>query len=103
MYHYRNSFISKMVCCTLSKYYVTVPGPEPSDDKIKLLSLVKSQEGGFATAPEIEPQTEVGSKQTRNRLDSLVDDGLLKSRKVGSTNVYWLTDEGEAELAQSLV
>jgi DNA-binding PadR family transcriptional regulator len=79
-----------------------VPGPEPSDDREKLLSLVKSQEGGFATAPEIEPQTEVGEKQTRNRLEKLYEEGFLNRRKVGSTNVYWLTDEGEQLLADAL-
>ena len=79
-----------------------MPGPEPSDDREKLLSLVKSQEGGFATAPEIEPQTEVGEKQTRNRLEKLYEEGFLNRRKVGSTNVYWLTDEGEQLLADAL-
>lgn len=78
-----------------------MPGPEPSDDTHKLLWLVKSQEGGFATAPEIEPRTDVGPKQTRNRLDDLSANGYLKKRKVGSTNVYWLTDEGEEELASA--
>jgi len=78
-----------------------VPGPEPSDKDITLLRLVVSQEGGFATAPEIAPHTSVGEKQTRNRLEQLYDEGLLKRRKVGSTNVYWLSDEGETELASS--
>lgn len=84
-----------------NKFKVTLPGPEPSDDTAKLLWLVKSQEGGFATAPEIEPETEVGSKQTRNRLETLVKDAYLKRRKVGSTNIYWLTDLGEEELASA--
>jgi len=81
---------------------MTVPGPEPSDDEEKLLTLVKSQEGGFATAPEIEPRTNVGEKQTRNRLEALTEKGLLNRRRVGSTNVYWLTDDGEEELADAL-
>lgn len=80
---------------------ITVPGPEPSDNDIKLLRLVVSQEGGFATAPEIVAHTDVGEKQTRNRLDDLSEDGLLKKRRVGSTNVYWLSDDGEAELASA--
>ena len=80
-----------------------MPGPEPSDSKEKILALVKSQEGGFATAPEIEPRMSVDEKQTRNRLDSLTEEGFLKRRKVGSTNVYWLTDRGEEVLAESLV
>jgi len=78
-----------------------VPGPEPADDDVKLLRLVNSQEGGFATAPEIAPHTNVGEKQTRNRLEDLYQQGLLKRRKVGSTNVYWLSDGGETKLAQS--
>lgn len=80
-----------------------MPGPEPSDADKKLLALVKSQEGGFATAPEIEPQTEVGSKQTRNRLEQLHEQGYLNRRKVGSTNIYWLTDNGEKEVADSFL
>lgn len=80
-----------------------MPGPEPSDGANKLLLLVKSQEGGFATAPEITPETNVGEKQTRNRLDSLSDDGYLNSRKVGSTNVYWLSDKGEQQLASNKI
>jgi len=76
-----------------------MPGPEPSDSDLKLLRLVNSEEGGFATAPEIEPYTDVGEKQTRNRLDSLADDGLLRRRRVGNANVYWLSDAGEKELA----
>lgn len=95
-------FCSPIGISLRSKHQLTVPGPEPSDDSIKLLSLVKRQEGGFATAPEIVGDTEVGEKQTRNRLNDLYNDGLLNRRKVGSTNVYWLTDDGEAELARSI-
>lgn len=92
------STVSK-ICLVL--FCSRVPGPEPADDAVKLLRLVNSQEGGFATAPEIEPHTSVGEKQTRNRLEDLFESGLLKRRKVGSTNVYWLSDEGEAKLAES--
>lgn len=76
-----------------------MPGPEPSDSDEKLLRLVNSEEGSFATAPEIEPFVDVGPKQTRNRLDSLCEDGYLNQRKVGKTNVYWLSDAGEKKLA----
>jgi len=76
-------------------------GPDPSDKDLKLLRLVNAQPGGFATAPEVEPRTEVGGRQTRNRLDQLHERGLLNLRKVGSTKVYWLSDDGETELAES--
>lgn len=79
-----------------------MPGPQPSDSTEKILRLVQAQEGGFATPPEIAPKMSVGEKQTRNRLDDLTNNGLLNRRKVGSTNVYWLSDEGERVLASSL-
>lgn len=56
------------------------------------------QPGGFATARDIEPDTNVGYKQTRNRLDDLVEDGLLNRRKLGSTKTYYLSDKGETAL-----
>jgi len=86
-----------------TKQLCIVPGPEPKDDDITLLSLVNSQKGGFATAPEIAPNTSVGEKQTRNRLSALAEDGLLNKRRVGNVNVYWLSDEGESVLADWLL
>jgi len=80
-----------------------MPGPEPSDDDITLLSLIQSCEGGFGTAKEINPQTEVGYTQTRNRLDKLADEGLLNRRKVGGTKVYWLTDKAERQLRKEVL
>jgi len=59
-------------------------------------------QGRFASAPEVEPHTGVGEKQTRNRLDSLYDDGLLRRRKIGSANVYWLSDTGENRLSSAI-
>jgi predicted transcriptional regulator len=101
LYFWWNCFVPETVYLRLTKSSVTVPGPEPSDADEDLLLLVKSQPGSFATAPEIEPETDVGEKQTRNRLEQLHENGLLHRRRVGSTNVYWLTDEGEATVAPS--
>jgi predicted transcriptional regulator len=86
-----------------TNYNTTVPGPEPSDDDLKLLALINAQEGGFGTAREIVDGTEVGYKQTRNRLDDLTSKGLLNVRTVGTTKVYWLTDEGESTLSKSRI
>jgi predicted transcriptional regulator len=43
----------------------------------------------------------VGYKQTRNRMNQLADDGLLNVKLVGTTKVYWLSDEGKAVLSDS--
>lgn len=77
-------------------------GPTPSDNELELLRLVRLQPRPFATASDIEPDTSVGYKQTRNRLDQLVEDGLLNVRTVGRTNVYWLSDAGKERLAEEL-
>jgi len=78
-----------------------MPGPEPSDTDLELLRYVALRPEPFATASDIEPKTEVGYKQTRNRLDDLVEDGLLNVEMVGTTKVYWLSDAGRERLAES--
>lgn len=78
-----------------------MPGPEAADPDIKLLRLIRLREEPFATARGLEPQISVGYKQTRNRLDDLVDEGYLKVETVGTTNVYWLTDAGCGRLAEA--
>ena len=78
------------------------PGPEPSDDDIKLLRLIRLREEPFATKTDLVDNMEVGDKQTRNRLDDLVEKGLLKVDMVGTTKVYWLSDEGKGQLADAV-
>lgn len=77
-----------------------MPGPEPLDEDIDILRYVKLDEGGFSTARDVNRHTSVGYTQTRNRLDDLVEEGLLKVRTVGTVNVYWPSDEGETLLSQ---
>jgi len=79
---------------------VIVPGPNPSDDEVKILREIRLMSRPFATATDLEPKMEVKRKQTKNRLDDLVNAGLLKVETVGTTNVYWLSDEGIERLAE---
>ena len=78
-----------------------MPGPEPSDPDIELLRAIRLRPEPFATARDIEPGLNVGYKQTRNRLDDLVEKGMLNVKTVGTTKVYWLSDEGKAQLNQA--
>lgn len=78
-----------------------VPGPDPSDDDLKLLRYVALQEGGFGTVTEVNEKTVVGRRQTQNRLNTLVEQGLLKKRLVGRTNVFWVSDKGEEYLSNN--
>jgi len=79
-----------------------VPGPEPADADLKLLKLINVRPEGFATATDLVDDTEVGRKQTRNRLNDLVDDDLLRVRTVGTTKVYWLSDRGKETLQSAM-
>jgi len=76
-----------------------VPGPEVSDNDVDILRYIRLRPEPFATARDIEPEMDVGYKQTRNRMNSLVDDGLLHVKLVGTTKVYWLSDDGKAVLS----
>ena len=78
-----------------------MPGPEPEDTDIDLLKYVRLVPRPFATANDVDERTAVGYKQTRNRLDALVEQGLLRREKVGSVKLYWLSDAGEEALADS--
>jgi hypothetical protein len=77
-----------------------VPGPEASDSDLELLRYIALRREPFATARDIEPKASVGYKQTRNRLDDLVEEGLLNVDMVGTTKVYWLSDAGRERLAE---
>ena len=79
-----------------------MPGPEASDDDLDLLRYVALRPEPFATARDIEPKSNVGYKQTRNRLDDLVEQGLLKQTMVGTTKVYWLSDAGREALSATV-
>jgi len=80
---------------------ITLPGPEPADDDLKLLRLIRLRSEPFATARDLEPKMEVGRRQTRNRLDDLVEQDCLNLETVGRTNVYWLTDKGKTLVDQA--
>ena len=38
---------------------------------------------------EVAQKVDISEERTRTRLDSLVADGTLKSKRIGNTNVYW--------------
>jgi hypothetical protein len=78
-----------------------MPGPEASDSDLKILRLVALRPEPFATARDLEPDMDVGRRQTRNRLDDLHHGGFLRRTKVGGTKVYWLSDQGKNELPES--
>lgn len=68
---------------------------------MEILRYIRMRPEPFATATDIEPHTDVGYKQTRNRMDDLVEEDYLNVKKVGTVNVYWLTDKGLQSLSDA--
>lgn len=79
-----------------------MPGPDAADSDIELLQYVRLSPRPFAKVDDVNKRTSVGYKQTRNRLDKLVDKGLLNVEQAGNVNLYWLSDEGEQRLGEEI-
>lgn len=57
---------------------------------------------GPATAKEVGQRVDMARSGVNKRLDELVDAGLIHEKKVGANaKVYWLTDDGEDEVAKA--
>jgi|JXWS01.1.fsa_nt_gb predicted ArsR family transcriptional regulator len=55
----------------------------------ELIAVAKAvQEPVFGNS-EVAQKVDISEERTRSRLDSLVADGTLKSKRIGNTNVYW--------------
>lgn len=55
----------------------------------ELIAVAKTvQEPVFGNS-EVAQKVDISEERTRSRLDSLVADGTLKSKRIGNTNVYW--------------
>lgn len=76
-------------------------GPPVSDSDDEFLQWVAETDTPFAVPDDVLKKSSVQRKQTLVRLDRLVDDGLLNSRKVGRGKVFWLTDDGKSRLQET--
>lgn len=78
---------------------MTGPPPRISDEEI--LKLVALSPDPIVTAGEIAEKVDMTQQAVNKRLGQLVEDGVLNSRKVGSAaKVYWITEDGRAEIAR---
>lgn len=74
-------------------------GARTGDDEI--LREIALAPDPFVTASELSERLSYTRQGINNRLNELVEKGLLKRREVGARAVvYWLTDEGK-EMAAS--
>lgn len=69
-------------------------GPPVADSDSDFLKWVAATDRPFAVADDVLEKSSVKRKQTLKRLDRLVDEGFLHSKKVGRGKVFWLTEAG---------
>lgn len=75
------------------------PSPQVSDEEI-LRQVVLSPDP-IVTAGEITDHVDMTQAAVNKRLQQLVNDGYLNSRKVGAAaRVYWITEEGRKHISR---
>lgn len=83
--------------------YTDVPrGPDPEADTRSLLQFfVESPDPGF-TAQEVADEFDKTRQWADNRLDDLVDEGLLDSKNPGGRSKwFWITPAGREYLRET--
>lgn len=72
--------------------------PKRVSDK-EILQEIALARGPVVTAGELAEKLEMNQSGVYKRLNDLVDQGLVKERKVGaSAKVYWLSEDGREYL-----
>jgi len=81
------------------------PGPDPADDDIQVLRYFIETPDPVLFTSEIADRMDMTTEGARHRLNNLVDEGYLHTKKPGHrTRVYWISLEGReyyAEAAES--
>lgn len=73
-----------------------------SDESAETLLVISLHADPVVTAPELADELNISPQAVNKRLNTLEDSKYLKSKKVGAAaKVYWLTDAGEEEVANT--
>lgn len=77
------------------------PGPDPtvSDEEI-LRAIILAYPPALGTS-DIAEEIGISRQATDRHLGRLEEEGLLESKKVGPSTIWWTTDDGRAHLSES--
>lgn len=71
----------------------TKPGPTPRISDEEILAVFRDSEDPVLSTGEVTERIPLKRRATYNRLQSLTDEGLLKSKQIGGRNtVWWLAE-----------
>jgi predicted transcriptional regulator len=64
-------------------------GREPTVSEGELLMAIKKIGEPFG-AGEVASHVDIDAPQVKNRLEPLIDGGIIEHKKIGGQNVYWV-------------
>lgn len=76
-------------------------GREETIDDETILKLIRDSDDPFLATSEVADLLGFSPQGTLKRLYSLEEDGYLRYKKAGNTNIWWLTDTGVKYLNSS--
>lgn len=68
-------------------------GRRPSVTDEEIIAIFETADEPVLTTAEVAEQLDIGTRATLNRLDTLLNDGILTSKNVGSGRVWWLAPD----------
>ena len=74
------------------------PGPNPTADRKSILEALVLAYPPVLGTSEIAEKTGVSRQAADQRLRRMADDGLIDTRKIGRSRVWWITNKGQRYL-----
>ena len=76
------------------------PGPDRELDDVDVLRAVRDIYGPAVGASEVADELGVQRQTADKYLRRLAEEGYIRTRMVGQSRVWWLSDEGELKLSK---
>jgi len=67
---------------------------EPSEREIRIISIIVADEKPVMGTNEIAERFDISQQAMTHHLNNMVDDGALRSEKIGRVRVWWPTEKG---------
>jgi len=74
------------------------PGPDPTADRKSILEALALAYSPVLGTSDIAERTGVSRQAVDQRLRRMAEDGLVETRKIGRSRVWWITNKGRAYL-----
>jgi len=77
---------------------VSKPGPDPTVTKIDVLKEIRLAYPPVQAPKDLAERLEISNTAVSNKLKDMEENGWVESERVGRARVYWITDDGRAQL-----